>query len=99
MFALSAFLMIIAVSGCTTFAPYSASVAFPAEKDYKILGRVDYEGTAGVASYHKLLEVAKQKYPSTDDVVNIIVDAKRTSFFFATSDTFTMSGVAIEYTK
>lgn len=100
MLAFATILMLIIISGCvSSYTPYAASVSFPAEKDYTILGRVEYEGLAGRASYHKLLEVAKTKYSQTDDVVNIIVDIKKTSSIFGKSDKFMMSGIAIDYSE
>ena len=91
-------LLVICFVGCVTQIPFSASVSFPAEKDYEILGRVHYSGFAGHATYHKLLEEAKRQFPETDDVVNIIVDSKRRNFFIFYLDSFTMSGIAIKYT-
>lgn len=85
--------------GCATYVPYAASVSYPADGDYEILGRVNYEGVVGEASYQKLLDSAKKQYPGTDDVVNIIVDAKRTSYLITYQDSFTMSGIAIKYIK
>jgi len=32
------------------------------------------------AGYTKLLEIARQKYPNADDVVNIVMDAKYEKF-------------------
>lgn len=93
------FLAFFFVIGCATYIPYAASVSYPAQGDYEILGRVNYEGVVGQASYQKLLEVAKKQYPNTDDVVNIIVDAKRTNYLITYQDSFTMSGIAIKYTN
>ena len=97
-----AFIMLFLISilfGCATYAPYAASVSYPAQGDYKILGRVNYNGLVGTASYQKLLDTAKKQYPETDDVVNIIVDAKRTNYIIAIQDSYTMSGIAIQYLK
>ncbi|AEV28051.1 hypothetical protein SpiGrapes_0187 [Sphaerochaeta pleomorpha str. Grapes] len=102
-------------SSCTTMTsekritPYSASVSFPAEGPYTVLGRVSYVSSQGTAGYRELLQQAKIKYPSADDVVNILVDSEDT--FNVITDSFTgakqtslvgsvysMSGIAISYT-
>lgn len=91
-------ILVIVLTSCSTFQPYDVSVSFPADGKYEVLGRVDYEGSMGIAGYGKLFEVAKTKYPGTDDVVNIIVDSKMVSFGgLILSRTYIMSGIAIKY--
>jgi len=48
---------------------------------------------------YSLFEVAKEKYPNADDVVNIVMDAKYKKGLFggATMDYIIISGVAIDY--
>lgn len=86
--------------------PFSASVSFPAEGTYKILGRVDYAPSQNTAGYLDFLAYAKTEHPETDDVVNILVDTEETysttSGPFGSSATlekavYMMSGIAIQY--
>lgn len=93
----------------TVVQPYAASVSFPAEGTYQILGRVNYVPSYGSGGYLDFLEYAKTKYPSTDDVVNIIVDSEDTyesslgilgmygSSTTLVQSVYTMSGIAIKY--
>jgi len=93
-----------------TMFPYAASVSFPAADTYKVLGRVDYLASVGQSGYLSFLEYAKSVYPSTDDIVNILVDSEQiiekttiSTFFFGsqstsqTTSTYKMTGIAIEY--
>jgi len=108
--------IVLVILGCSTTQfsrvyPHSASVSFPAEGPYEILGRVDYVSTQGSAGYAGLLEHAKTIYPTADDVVNIIVDTEDTyegsSGLFGVmgssstliNSVYTMSGIAIRYIK
>jgi lipoprotein len=93
---------VIFVTGCSTVRPVGTTAQFPADGNkYVILGRVEYQGklSSSGAGYTKLLEVAKEKYPNADDVVNIVMDAKYTKGLFggATIDYIIISGVAIDY--
>lgn len=92
----------------TVIQPYAASVSFPAEGSYQILGRVTYVPSHGSGGYLDFLEFAKTKFPSTDDVVNIIVDSEDTyvnsvGMYGATNSltksVYTMSGIAITYVE
>lgn len=97
--------LLVSCSSTTTLFPYSASVSFPAEGTYKVLGRVSYTASKGNTGYIPFLEYVKTKYPTADDVVNILVDSEQTiqSSFMpgvgskVTSSTYTMTGIAIEY--
>ena len=96
---------IMVVTGCSSMRPIQTTAQFPADgSKYVILGRVKYEGKMprDGAGYTKLLEVAKEKYPNTDDVVNIIMD-ERFSYPHIYGITPTthiiMSGIAIQYLK
>ncbi|MEL3911545.1 hypothetical protein [Treponema pedis] len=93
---------VILVSGCSTMRPVETTAQFPADgSKYVVLGRVDYAGklSGTGAGYTKLLEIAKEKYPKADDVVNIVMDAKYKKGLFgsATMDYIIISGVAIDY--
>jgi hypothetical protein len=90
----------------TVIQPYAASVSFPSEDNYEILGRVNYSPSYGTGGYIEFLEYAKTVYPSTDDIVNIIVDSEDTyedsvgMYGSSTSlikSMYTMSGIAIKY--
>jgi len=101
----------LVLSSCTTTTrttkqPFSASVSFPAEGTYQILGRVDFAPSQGSAGYLDFLTYAKTIYPNTDDVVNIIVDSEN-SYEVSTnpygpssrlvSSSYMMSGIAIAF--
>ncbi len=86
--------------GCMSMVPISEHSAFPADgSKYKILGRVQVETSKTRSGYSRLFEEAHKLYPSADDVVNITVDAKETKMFFGLfkSNTYVMSGIAIDY--
>lgn len=100
--------MVLLVAGCSTMKPVShpdANVNL-IERDYEILGRVEYSGTAhnilgmawwGGAQYRKLYEKAQKEF-GADDVINITVDSKRTIVgIFYNSKTYVMTGQAIKY--
>jgi len=97
----------IVFAGCSTGpaphkSPYFASTTFPPVGTYKILGRVFLSNGDG---YMALLKHAKSVYPTTGDVVNIIVDQETTFYsgYGMTSNTYVtsynFSGIAIEYLK
>ena len=93
---------VILVAGCSTTRPVQTTAQFPADgSKYAILGRVEYAGkvSSSGAGYTKLLEIAKEKYPNADDVVNIVMDAKYTKGLFGevTMNYIIISGVAIDY--
>lgn len=95
---------IFLLAACSTTRPVETTAQFPADgSKYVILGRVEYEGktTSYGAGYAKLIEIAKQKYPKADDVVNIVMDAKYKKGLFggATLKYIIMSGVAIDYVE
>ncbi len=108
-------LVMIVLVGCSTTQytrvyPVTATGTFPAGGTYKVLGRVDYVMNQGNAGYIAFLEHAKSVYPTTDDVVNIMVDTAETfeqtnSFMFMPTSNnlvrsiYTMSGIAIEFIK
>ena len=86
--------------------PFSASVSFPAEGTYKILGRVDYAPAKNTAGYLDFLSYAKSVYPETVDLVNILVDTEETyessngllgSSSVRVDSSYLMSGIAIKY--
>ena len=106
-------LFALVLSSCTsttisTKQPFSASVSFPAEGTYQILGRVDFTPSQGSAGYIDFLTYAKTIYPDTDDIVNIIVDSENSYEMTASpygndsrlvSSSYMMSGIAIAYTE
>ena len=100
-FIFSSFILVLALgifSACSSVMPLTSDVSFPADSSkYAILGRVTLEANVGKNSYTKLIEKAKQMYPGADDVVNIIVDAKESSFFGMKSYKYILSGIAIDY--
>lgn len=80
--------------------PISQNNQFPADgSKYTILGRVSLSTNASSkgAAYSLLLAEAKRIYPNCDDVVNIMVDAKRKTILWSIKDTYEMTGVAIDY--
>ncbi len=102
-------MILLSLAGCvstTTISPYFASMSFPAEGDYEILGLVDYTGQLGNAGYIEFLKVAQRKFPETDAVVNIMVDEILTvesnyimPVLSRGETLYTMVGTAIRYTK
>lgn len=104
-------LVALMFAGCTVTQvvikkPFSASVSFPAEGTYKVLGRVDYAPSQTTAGYIDFLSYAKTIHPETDDVVNILVDTEETytsnpmapaSLGNLVSADYVMSGIAIQY--
>ena len=88
------------IMGCMSMVPISEHSTFPADgSKYRVLGRVTVNTTKTRSGYTRLIEEAQKKYPNADDVVNIVVDSKQSSFFFGLfkSNTYIMSGVAIDY--
>ena len=100
-FIFSSFVLSLALgifSACSSVMPLTSDVNFPTDgSKYAILGRVTLESKAGKNSYNKLIEKAKEMYPEADDVVNIVVDAKESSFFGLKSYKYILSGIAIDY--
>lgn len=95
-------LSVVLVVSCSTTQPVLTTAQFPADgSKYVVLGRVEYQGkTSGSgAGYTKLLEIARQKYPNADDVVNIVMDVKyrKVGLFGSTVQYIIISGVAIDY--
>lgn len=93
---------VMLVAGCSTIRPVEERAQFPADgSKYVILGRVEYKGklSSSGAGYTKLIEIAKEKYPNADDVVNIVMDAKykKGAFGFEKLTYIFMSGVAVDY--
>ena len=86
-------------TGCMSMVPISEHSVFPADgQKYEILGRVTVNTSQTRSGYSRLMEAAKEQYPNADDVVNITVDAKKTTIlFFFHSYKYVMSGVAIDY--
>lgn len=91
---------ILMAIGCATQTPLTANANFPQDgAKYRILGRVTLEAKATKSGYAKLVEEAKRLYPSCDDVVNIMIDAKGSKGLFGgvTYKNYVMSGIAIDY--
>lgn len=98
------------VLGCTSVRPLREHglKANLVEKDYEILGRVEYRGVAhnvlgfirwGGAAYSKLYEKA-QKELNADDVINVSIDYEKYAVgIFYNQRTYIMSGIAIKYKK
>ncbi len=85
------------VSACTTITPVNACTSFPSDGKYEILGRVSISTSQSKSGYTKLLEAAKKQYPEADDVLNIMVDAKKSTFLIFTSYTYEMTALAVDY--
>ena len=94
-------LSFVLVVSCSTMQPVLTTAQFPADgSKYVVLGRVEYKGksSGSGAGYTKLLEIARQKYPNADDVVNIVMDVKYKHGLFGSSVQYIIiSGVAIDY--
>lgn len=90
-------LILSALISCTTMVPVSTNNYFPSDGNYEILGRVTVTTNRKKSGYLKLLDEAQKKYPKTDEIVNIMVDAKRTTLFlFFHHYTYTMTALAID---
>lgn len=64
----------------------------------RLLGRVSISTSQTKSGYSKLLEAAKNQYPEADDVVNIMVDVKKTTVLFIfTSYQYEMTALAVDY--
>ncbi len=88
------------LAGCSTMRPVQSDSHYPTDGNkYIILGRVTLEADSAHTGYTKLIEQAKALYPNADDVVNIVVDAKVTSFFWSKKYKYILSGIAIHYTE
>lgn len=86
------------MTGCISMHPVSDAGSFPADAStYEVLGRVEVTASATKSGYSKLYAEAVKKYPNADDVVNVKVDYKRSTFLIFTSQKYTMSGIAINY--
>lgn len=91
-------LLVGILTGCSTTGPIRSDVSFPTGGEYTVLGRVTIETSSDYSGYMKLLEAAKDQYPKTDDVVNIVVDRKVTWLLLLPINyNIIMSGIAISY--
>lgn len=101
---------VITLTSCTSVKPVREHglTAKLLEKDYEILGRVQYRGVAhnvlglfswGGAAYSKLYEQAKQQFDA-EDVINLSVDYEEYIIgALYNQRTYIMSGLAIKYKK
>lgn len=97
---LTAVVIILTISACTSMFPVSDAGSFPGDSaNYEVLGRVELETGATKSGYNKLYAAAKKLYPDCDDVVNVKIDRKKTVFLIFVFEKYEMSGIAIEYTK
>ena len=93
-----ALLVALSLSACTSMTPVTSNNTFPADGKYEILGRVSISTSQTKSGYSKLLEAAKKQYPEADDVVNIMVDVKKTTVLFIfTSYQYEMTALAVDY--
>lgn len=96
---LAVLLVVMALTSCVTAqVPVTSNNSFPSDGKYEVLGRVTVESSQASSGYLLLLEEAKRQYPEADDIVNIMVDAKKTSLFFVMDVyTYEMTAIAIKY--
>ena len=88
----------LSLSACTSMIPVTSNNTFPADGKYEILGRVSILTSQTKSGYSKLLEAAKKQYPEADDVVNIMVDVKKTTLLFIfKSYKYEMTALAVDY--
>lgn len=77
-------------AGCKTV-PQVTQPVFPVGIEYRVLGRVTLEKPRLKNGYLELLKKAKEEYPDSDDVVNILVD------FAWNGRHYVLSGLVIKY--
>lgn len=77
-------------AGCKT-APQATQPVFPVGIEYRVLGRVTLEKPRLKNGYLELLKKAKEEYPDSDDVVNILVDSAWNG------RRYVLSGLVIKY--
>lgn len=87
-------LVALCLVGCSTFQPVQGN-NIVATDNIEVLGRVTLECPANDAGFTLLLEEAKKQYPDADDIVNIIVDSKKTF----SKVNYVMSAIVIKYTN
>lgn len=91
-------LVVMTLISCTSTVPVTSNNNFPSDGKYEVLGRVSIETEQTQSGYALLLAEAQKEYPGADDIVNIMVDAKRTDFLFIFSKyTYKMTAIAIKY--
>jgi len=86
-------LSLFTLSSCASMKePYQAAgvKSVLVEKDYEVLGQITVNSTVknvlglftwGGKGYEEVLEAAKEAYPETDEIINIYVDKKASSYF------------------
>ena len=95
---LGVLVVVLSLTACTSMSPVEANTAFPADGKYEILGRVSISTKQSSSGYTKLLAEAQRLYPETDDIVNIMVDAKVTNFLFIFNFyKYEMTAIAVDY--
>ncbi len=98
--------VVLVLTSCTTFEPIPAQTVTALDpEDYTVLGEVVMQSsqksilgiTFGGDGYAELLAEAKEKYPSTDHVIDVYADVKYFNAFpFYQSRTVTLYGTAVD---
>lgn len=81
------------LAGCSTFAPLQGNNV-SVTQNATVLGRVTVDAKSDKSGFTLLMDEAKKQYPDADDIVNILVDARK-SFFGGTY--YRMSAVVVKY--
>ena len=94
-------LFFLLVSACTTITTTPHFYSNNPNANFEILGEVIYESSTR-SGYTELLRAARNLYPETDFVIDIMIDRREvTTQFFnlkaVTDTTWVMRGTAIRY--
>ena len=81
-------------AGCSTIIPMQGNNVL-ATDNFEVLGRITIHSESHEAGFIALMDEAKRQYPEADDIINILVDGKKS--FFSTE--YIMSAVVIKYTS
>lgn len=86
------------LASCTTLVPVQGNNPIPSSVNCKVLGRVKVEANSFNSGYNKLMDAALAQYPNADDIVDILIDEKSTTFLFIfRSYKYIMSAVVVDY--
>lgn len=83
----------VVLAGCSTFTPIKENNV-PLTQNLTVLGRVKVEAKTEKSGYTLLMDEAKKQYPNADDILNILVDGRKSG---RNVDYYIMSTVVVKY--